>query len=288
MEISIKKIICGIIFSHCIVFTVHASETLTSLDLSIRRIGLEWSKTDVRNSAQYQDSPVSALKADGQDIFKAIFDTALTYNSEKFEWDNSLFMEYGETKLMPYNQPTSINENSDEILLSSGLSYAYWQWSGLKLGPTVRASYDTEFFANNTSPRQNIIRTSAGVSLFDNTIIKSLYLTGVREFDFTYSAEKHSKLAAEIGWRLEYKIRDGVALSTNGYYREYFSFSRFISTDLVRDFSAVIRLDTNLWGGLTLGPYIQYRLARSRGADVYGSNLIIGLSFNYIASFNIF
>ena len=270
-----------------VAFANNTNDAAKTLTFAVRRIGLEWSKTDVKNAAAYQESPVSALKADSQDFIKGVFDTALVYNTEKFQWDNGLFMEYGETKLIPYNAPASTSENSDDILLSSNLSYACWELSGFKFGPTVRAAYDTEFFATENTPRQNIIRANAGVSLFDNQIVKSLYLTGVYEFDFTYAGEKLSKLAAEIGWRLEYEIRNGVKLSTNGYYREYFSYSQFVPTDLERDFSAVIRMDSNLWGDLTMGPYIQYRRARARGVDVYGSNFIIGISFNYITSFGL-
>lgn len=257
------------------------------LTLAVRRIGLEWSQTDVKNADVYEDSPVSALKADSQTFIKGVFDTALEYSKNRFQWDNSLFMEYGETKLKPVDEPETVSENADDILLSSNLSYACWEFSGFKFGPTVRAAYDTEFKTADGTPRQNILRTNAGISLFDNEIVKSLYLTGVYEYDFTYAGEENSKLAAEIGWRLEYKIRDGVKLSSNGYYREYLSYSEFVPTDLERDLSAVLRLDTNLWGDLTMGPYVQYRRARARGVDVYGSNFIMGISFNYIASFGL-
>ena len=257
------------------------------LVLAVRRIGLEWSKTDVRHADEYQESPISALKADSQDFFKGVFDTALVYNKNRFQWDNSLFMEYGETKLKPYNELPTTSENADDILLSSNLSYACWDFSGLKFGPTVRGAYDTEFVTSDDIPRQQVVRANAGISLFDNKVIKSLYLTGVYEYDFTDANEKTSKLAAELGWRLEYQVRDGVKFSTNGYYREYLSYSEFVATDLERDLSAVVRLDTNLWGDLTMGPYVQYRLARARGVDVYGSNFIMGISFNYITSFGL-
>ena len=257
------------------------------LTLAVRRIGLEWSQTDVKNADVYEDSPVSALKVDSQTFIKAVFDTALEYSKNRFQWDNSLFMEYGETKLKPVDEPETVSENADDILLSSNLSYACWEFSGFKFGPTVRAAYDTEFKTADGTPRQNILRTNAGISLFDNEIVKSLYLTGVYEYDFTYAGEENSKLAAEIGWRLEYKIRDGVKLSSNGYYREYLSYSLYEKTDLERDLSAVLRLDTNLWGDLTMGPYVQYRRARARGVDVYGSNFIMGISFNYITSFGL-
>ncbi len=258
-----------------------------TLVLAVRRIGLEWSKTDVKNADKYQDSPVSALKADSQDFIKGVFDTALEYNNNRFQWDNSLFMEYGETKLKPYDEAPTTSENADDILLSSNLSYACWEFSGFKFGPTVRGAYDTEFKTADSTPRQNIIRTNAGISLFDNAIVKSLYLTGVYEYDFTYAGAQTSKMAAELGWRLEYQVRDGVKLSSNGYYREYLSYSDYVATDLERDLSAVVRLDTNLWGDLTMGPYVQYRRARARGEDVYGSNFIMGISFNYITSFGL-
>lgn len=255
------------------------------LVLSVRRIGLEYSKTQVQNSAEYQDSPIQALKATSQDFIKGIFDTALEYSKDRFKWDNSLFMEYGQTTLKPYNAPETVDENADKILLSSDLSYSCWDFSGLRFGPTVRTAYETEFVATGETPRQNIIRSSAGISLFDHKIIQSLYLTAVHEYDFTFLDSHNSKFGAEFGGRLEYLVRDGVLFSFNGYYREYFSYSMYVPSDLERDLSAILRLDTNLWGNFTMGPYVQYRLAKSRGADVYGSNLIFGVSFNYITKF---
>jgi len=269
----------------CMAFA--GDEKSSDLVLSVRRIGLELSQTTVRNSLEYKDSPISALSADSQEFIKGVFDTALEYKKNRFQWDNALFMEYGETKLKPADGDVTSSENADDILLSSNLEYECWEFSGFKFGPTVRAAYDTEFVASGDAPRQNVVRGNAGLSLFGNTVLKSFYLTGVYEYDFTYSDEKTSKLAAELGWRLEYQIREGVKLSSNGYYREYLSYSDYVPMDLERDLSAVARLDTNLWGDLTMGPYVQYRRARARGVDVYGSNLIIGISFNYITKFGL-
>ena len=276
------------VFAPCVVAASDTdTETGGNLNLSVRRIGMEWSQTTVRHAADYQDSPVAVLKADSQDFIKGVFDTALEYNNNRFQWDNSLFMEYGETKLKPYNASPTVSENSDDILLSSNLSYACWELSGFKFGPTVRGAYDTEFKSDEDTPQQNILRANAGISLFDNKVLKSLYLTGVYEYDFTYAGQQISKIAAEVGWRMEYQVREGVKLSTNGYYREYLSYSGYEADDLERDLSAVLRLDTNLWGNLTMGPYMQYRRARARGADLYGSNFIMGISFNYITTFGL-
>ena len=187
-----------------------------NLKLSVRRIGLDWSKTQVRNSAEYQDSPVSALNATSQDYIKGVFDTILEFTKNKFKWDNSLVMEYGKTTLKPYNAPATTDENADKILYSSDLSYSCWEFAGLKFGPTVRAAYETQFADSVESPRQNIVRSSAGISLFDHNIVKSLYLTGIHEYDFTYAGDQNNKIGAEFGWRLEYGLRDGVKVSSDG------------------------------------------------------------------------
>ena len=117
-----------------------------NLKLSVRRIGLDWSKTQVQNAAEYQDSPVAALNATSQDYIKGVFDTILEFTKNKFKWDNSLVMEYGKTTLKPYNAPATTDENADKILYSSDLSYSCWEFAGLKFGPTVRAAYDRILF----------------------------------------------------------------------------------------------------------------------------------------------
>ena len=266
-------------------FAANASDE-RSLVLDIRRIGLDLSKTDVRHAYAYQDSPVAALRADDQEFIKGVWDTALEYTVGDLNWNNSLFMEYGRTKLKPYNKEAVVNENADKILLMSDLAWARWKWGDLKFGPMARASYQTEFRPNQGAPRQNVVRVNAGLALFDHPIIKSLYLTGLYEYDFTYRHNPVNKGAIETGWRLEYEIRKGVKFSTNGYYREYLTYSAYEYTDLRRDFSADVRMDTNLWDSFTMGPYVQYRRAKSRGADVYGSNFQIGISFNYIMKYD--
>ena len=59
------------------------SHDAQKLQLSVRRIGLDWSKTQVQNAEEYQDSPVSALNATSQDYIKGVFDTILEYTKNK-------------------------------------------------------------------------------------------------------------------------------------------------------------------------------------------------------------
>ena len=260
------------------------SPSETRFNLNVRRIGLDWSKTDMNNSAEYQNSTVAALKASDQEDIKGVFDVALEYGFDRFRWDNSLFMEYGKQTITPYNEEQVTDESADKILLSSDLAYACWDFDSFKLGPIVRGQYETEFAGD---PRRNILRPNAGFALFDHDIIKTLYAVGVYEYDFTYSDAKVNKSAVEAGWRVEYALREGVKFSSDGYYRKYLSFSQYVGEDLNYDFFAVARLDTNVWGDLTMGPYIKYRRAHSRQAEDYGSNTSIGVSFSYIHNFDL-
>lgn len=257
----------------------------TKFDLNIRRIGVDWTQTSIGHPEEYADSPVSAFTASDQSSFVGVFDTALEYGFDRFRWDNSLFMTYGKTTLKPYDAPKTTDEKADKILFTSDLSYAVWDWENVKLGPIVRAEYESEFVGNPHI--RKIIRPSAGIALFDHKIFKTLYTTAVYENDFTDTDNPVSKLALEAGWRAEYEIREGVKFNSDGYYREYLDYSRYVATDFRRDLSVNARLDTNLWGDFTFGPYVNYRRALARGAEHYGSNTTVGLSFNYINKFNL-
>ena len=254
------------------------------LNFNVRRIGLDWTKTDVKNPAEYQNSTVAALKASDQQNIQGVFDAALEYGFDRFKWDNSLFMEYGKQTIQPYGEERAVDESADKILLSSDLAYACWDFDSFKLGPIMRGQYETEFVGD---PRRNILRPNAGFALFDHDVFKSLYVVGVYEYDFTYSDARVSKSAGEAGWRLEYTVRDGVKFSSDGYYRKYLSYSQYVGEDLKDDFLAVVRLDTNIWGDLTMGPYVKYRRAHSRQAEHYGANTSIGVSFSYIHNFDL-
>lgn len=279
-----KKLILFAMFLLPMVAMAEDAPKEDKFHFNVRRIGLDWSKTSMNNPVEYQNSTIAALKATDQENLKGVWDTSLEYGFDRFKWDNSLFMEYGKQTLKPYDAEKTVDESADKILFSSDLAYACWDFDSFKLGPIMRTQYETEFVGD---PRRKVVRPNAGFSLFDNEIIKSLYAVGVYEYDFTYADEKVSKSAVEAGWRLEYKIREGVKFSSDGYYRRYLSYSRYVGEDLINDFSANLYLDTNIWGDFTMGPYVKYRRAHSRQAEHYGSNTSIGISFSYIHNFDL-
>jgi len=279
-----KKIIASVLCLMPLISFADESPKDTKYNFNVRRIGLDWAKTNITNAKEYQNSTIAALKANDQEDLRGVIDVALEYGFDRFKWDNSLFMEYGKQTIEPYGEKSTTDESADKILFSSDLAYACWDFNSFKLGPIVKAQYETEFKGD---PRRKIVRPNAGFSLFDHDIIKSLYVVGVYEYDYTYSDDKVNKSAVEAGWRIEYKIREGVKLSSDGYYRKYLSFSHESLDNYTYDFLAVARLDTNVWGDLTMGPYVKYRRAHAKYAHDYGANTSIGVSFSYIHNFDL-
>jgi len=258
-----------------------------TLNANLRRLGLEASSTEVKNAKFYKDSPVSQFNADSQTVIKGIFDGALEYDRSNLNWTNALFMEYGKTKLKPVDGEDTTNESSDQILLTSDYTHKLWSSHGLDFGPFVSAGYQTEFTKNDDAPRTKILRGKTGIKLFNGEIIKDLYVAYVYEYDMTY--HKHvSKSAGELGWRVEYTLREGVQFSTDGYYRDYFSYSSYEPEDLKYDLKAVGRMDVNLMNNLTFGPYVSYRQGESRGAGKTARNTTIGVALTYKDLYNIF
>ena len=268
--------------------TVKPSEAPKStLKANLRRLGLEASSTDVHNARSYQDSPVSQFNADSQTVIKGIFDGALEYDRSNLNWTNSLFMEYGKTKLKPVDGEDTTSENADQILLTSEYAHKLWSHKGLDFGPFASVGFQTEFTKNQEAPRTKILRNKAGVKLFNGDILKDLYIAGVYEYDMTYS-DHVSKTAGEFGWRAEYTLREGVLFATDGYFRDYFSYSSYQPEDLKYDFKATARMDVNLTNSLTFGPYVSYRQGKSRAASAKASNTMIGIALTYKNLYDIF
>lgn len=258
----------------------------STLKANLRRAALEVSSVNVSNAKAYENSPITELSADSQTLIKGVFDFVVEYNQEKLRWNNGLFMEYGKTKIKPAGEPTETNENSDKILLFTDYAYKAYKYDTIYFGPMFNVEYQTEFTRNADAPRNKVFRGKAGVTLFDGTIIKDLYIAAVGEYDMTYS-EHVSKMAGEIGWRLEYDVREGVKLSTDGYYRDYFSYSQYIGTDLKYDLNAKARMDVKLFDNFTMGPYISYRQGEARETSLTGRNIGIGISIGYNNVYNL-
>ncbi len=262
------------------------NETPSVWKANFRRVALEMSSTQVSNAEQYQDSPSSKLSADSQTVFKGVFDFSLENEQLDAQWNNSLFMEYGKTKLKEADGTKTTNENADKILLSTDYARKVWRYEEADVGPFVNLGYQTEFTANNDSPRTQIIRGKGGIKLFNGVYIKELYAAIVEELDLTYS-KSDTKTAYEIGIRSEYPLRDGVKFQLDGYFRDYVYYSRYVGTDFRYEFDITGRMDVKITDTLSLAPYINYYQAQDRQTPVKGSNFIIGVALSFSNIFDL-
>ncbi len=270
-------------------FNALAEETALSQDGELRanfkRVALEMSSTSVDNAEQYQNSPNSQLSADSETVIKGVFDFALEYEKADWQWNNSVYAEYGKTTLKPAEGEKSSTENADKILLTSDYNRKMWKYEDADVGPFASLGYQTEFTANNDAPRTKTFRAKEGIKMFNGKNVKELYVAPVQELDLTYSSD--TKLAYEIGFKGEYPLREGVKFQIESYFRDYVYYSTYRGTDFEYEFNLTSRMDVKLNNTLSLAPYITYFRAQDRQSDVAGSNFMIGLSLAYSDVFNL-
>ena len=213
----------------------------------LNKASLELTSTEVKNAGEYRNSPNSRLNSDSEDVTKGVLDFAMEYNQPEYLWTNSVFAEYGKTKLKPVDGPDVISENSDKILLSTDYARKVWRYWEADVGPFVNLAYQT---------------------------------AGFGEYDFTYSDEV-TKYGAEIGLKAEYPLREGVKFDVDTYLREYIDYSRYQATDFKYEFDFTGRMMVDIYKNFAFGPYIEYFRAKDRGSDKYGSSTIIGVAVDY-------
>lgn len=243
----------------------------------LKEASLQISSTEVKNSKEYKSSPNAELSGDSETVTKGVFDFSLVNQQQDYKWDNNLFMEYGKTKLKPYDGPDVENETADKILLSTDYARKSWQYWDAYVGPFAQLAYQTEFEPNDDAPRTKIFRGMTGLKMFDGKYIKNLYAGLVGEYDFTYKHDKTSKLAYEVGLEAQYNLREGVDFNLDTYFRDYLSYSKYNPKDFEYEFSAKANMLVDIYKGLAMGPYIQYFRAIDRGSRDYGSSTIIGV-----------
>lgn len=253
---------------------------------NLKKASLAVTSTHVDNAKYYRDSPNSKLSGDSESVTKGILDFALEKNEAKYLWTNSLFAEYGKTKLKPIDGPDVVSENSDQILLTTDYARKVWRYWDADVGPFINLGYQTEFEPNDGAPRTKILRGKGGLKMFEGKYIKELYGAAVGEYDFTYSDEV-TKFGYEVGLKAEYELRDGVKFDLDTYYRKYVDYSRYQPTDFEYEFSATGRMMVDVYKDFAFGPYIEYFRARDRGSDKDGSSTIIGIAVDYSGLWNL-
>lgn len=263
-----------------------AVEQQSSLTANLKRLALEYNQNSVTNKEDDANYPGS-FNSDEEEVINGIFDGNIEYKTDNMVWLNSLFMEYGETKSTEKNVTTK-SENADKILLTTDYLHRMWETEEGMVGPFVSLGYQTEFTTftadDGDDYRTKILRMKAGFKLYDGKHFKDLYIAAVEEADFTYD-ELNMKTGAEIGYKFEYDIREGLKFVSDGFYRHFFLYDKYERTDYRYEIETNNRIDVAIVNGFSFAPFVDYRIARSRGADKSRSDTTVGIALGYANSY---
>lgn len=253
-------------------------------EVKLSKLAFDLNSTEVKNAEKYQDFSQARLTADSQTAVRGVLDMEADYYARHYVWDNELLMDYGRTKIRPVDDETVVNENADQILLTTGYTQRLWNTpdflGGFETGPFATFGYETEFTKPEDAPRKKILRATAGIKLFEGKYLKSLFAAIVGERDYTYTPTSN-KLAWEAGFKLEQPVREGVTAKYALLFRDYLSESEYIQTDLDYEFSADARLEVQVYKNLHLAPFVSYYTAQGKYIGKRGENVYVGVSVSF-------
>jgi hypothetical protein len=253
-------------------------------ELNLKKISLNLTTTQVKNSKTYKDFSDSRLSADNQTMVQGYFDFTANYYRPMYLWSNDFLAQYGKTTVKPEQGQETSTENVDQMLFTTDISYRLWHIDkfsgGFDLGPFANTAYETELTSNSDSPRKKTLRHRAGAKAFEGLYLKSFYLAGVAEEDFTYPRVSYN-LAWESGLKIEHQIREGVKGQYSLTFRDYLNSSEKRPTDLDYQLEADARMDVLVFKNFALAPFINYYIVRGKYVSGLGRNLNIGISFSF-------
>ncbi|MBR6409234.1 MAG: hypothetical protein IKS23_03220 [Alphaproteobacteria bacterium] len=263
-------------------------ENASSLTANLKRIAVQYNQNSVTNKKDDANYP-GTYSSDEQEVFTGLFDGNIEYNNDSLVWLNSLFMEYGKSETNENGKKTK-SENADKILLTTDYTHKIWKLEEGIIGPFVNLGYQTEFTTfegdDGRSYRTKILRGKTGLKLYEGKYFKELYAAAVEEADFTYG-DTNMKTAGEIGYQFEYPIREDMKFVSNGFFRKFFIYDKYRNTDFKFEAETNNRLDVTIVGNLSFAPFVNYKIAKTRGASKSRSDTTVGLSLGYQTDYKI-
>ena len=145
---------------------VLAESTDAKWTFDVRELSLSYSNTTVSNSREYKNSPVSAYSTDSQYNIVGKLDAFLNRSTDSGLWQNNLMLNYGKLKIKPVDEPAESSESADKIWVSTDYNQKMWRYWNADIGPFVQAAFQTEFTANQDSPRYKVISGREGLKMF--------------------------------------------------------------------------------------------------------------------------
>ncbi|MBE6453207.1 MAG: DUF3078 domain-containing protein [Alphaproteobacteria bacterium] len=255
---------------------------------NFKRVGLDLGTSKVSNYREYEGSPNTEINQNTQGVLKGVFEFAFEYEQPKYRWDNSVYAEYGKSKIHGNSGKKSHVENADKLLFASDFTYKIWHLKQNKsdIGPFANIAYQTEFTADSGAKRQSLIRAQQGLKLINGTHgITDFHLAMVEEFDTTYDKDD-TKTAWQIGLTYKYPFADKYRFEFETYYRDYMSYSRYEPTDFRYEWAAIAKLNVKVHDKFFVEPYVSYFRAEDRKNDKAGSNVVFGVAVAYSEIFD--
>ena len=253
--------------------------------LNLRDLSLQMSDTGVRHTENFSQVSDSRLRTTGQAYIQGSGKLFSEFYSGNMRLDSGLSADYGKITLRPKDQPRMRTESVDQILIETELKYQFLRCNGflgpMVLGPFFNLAYDTEFTHQPDLPTRKIVRSRAGLKLFEGAYVSELYTGLVTEQNYTYDPVR-TKYAAEAGFGMNL-VLPGTALmlTADGNYRN-FARSRFdTAADLKQRLELNFKVSTKLYGDVMISPFFNFFLATGKIAPGTATNIMTGFSLNY-------
>lgn len=250
-------------------------------EVDLYRLAINSSVTQINNQQYYTNFPDARLKGTSQLFVEGFLDFWVNYYRPKFVFFNNLNSEYGKLIYKPLNMPSYMNKTIDTILLSSDFTYRLFRIKHIgEVGPFLQIAYQTEFEPAEGMKRRHIAREIAGLKIFNGKFVRDIHFAGFNENDLAGESKYHA-----AGYQAVAKLHFDINKSTRFYI--YSNYRRYLYNALdnaYRPYTQLeveARLDTELWGRLSMAPFVKYYEILGENLVRKGTNLFAGISIAF-------
>lgn len=182
--------------------------------------------------------------------------------------------------------PSYTSESVDSLIFEGEERRKWKTYNGklgtLALGPFVSAGWDTEFTRNKGENLKKILRGKGGLQLFEGNYIKALSAGVTLEQNYTDSSSHNTRIAAETGYRFEFRIPNtALTMYSDGSYRRFARSRNDTSSDLLDRLEINAKLSTSLYKNLSLDIFAKWLYATGKKIPGFGNSLETGFSISY-------
>lgn len=253
---------------------------LSNLSLYVSKLGVGG------RSSGYAAAGESRLSAVNQTNIRGSANIISEFYADNFRMNLGVTANYGKVVLSSYTA-----ENVDSLTYSGELRYKWKNYNGklgsIVLGPFASAEWETEFTKNDNAHLRRVLRSKAGLKLFEGAALKELYIGLTTQQDYTNSPY-YTQYAAETGYKISYPIPNtDFTLNSNGSYRRFARSSNDTVSDLLDRLEVNSKLTTKLYKNITLDIFANYLYATGKKLNKNGSSLETGFSVSFTMLFKL-